>query len=131
MATYEVKNDHTRPQGFRVRGGMEVVRAGQTRVLELADEYTPEAIASMKARGVTLKEATTKAENADTAVEIGKPLGERPNMPVSRRARRGRAAETGGVEPRSTISENGGVDRDPEDTTTTTAPTEKQIGPKA
>lgn len=133
MTTYKIKNTDHRPQAFRVRGGVEVVKPGKTRTLDLVDTFSPEQVEVMKAKGIVVTEATdAKAENVEPRV-IGTPLGEREEVGDRRRSRRARrsVAETGGLEPQSEMSENGGVERDPSDTTTTTATTTDQVGPKA
>lgn len=128
MPAYAIKNEGARPQGFRVKGGVEVVKPGASRVLDLTDEYSKTQIAAWKEKGITIATSDAEPENAKTKT-VGKPLGQR--FVGSGITAAANPAETGGVVPQSEKSEKGGVERKSGDTTTTTKPTEKQTGPVA
>lgn len=124
--TYKIENTGTRPTSIRVRGGVETVPAGKTRVLEVAAAFDKETIATYKERGVNITSSSDEPENKSVA--LGGAVADRRRDPVQPADN---PAETGGVVPRSSVSERGGVDRKPTDTTTTTKPTEQQTGAKA
>lgn len=117
---YKIENKEGRPTGFRVRGGIEVVKPGQTRTLELTGPLDETAIKQFEQAGISVAEAEDEPENKVSS----KPA--RPQVTPAKNP-----AETGGVVPRSEVSEEGGVKRAAGDTTTTTKPTEKQTGAKA
>lgn len=127
--TYQINNGGNRVTGFRVRGGIETVGPGKTRILELKEDLDEARIKQLKEQGFSITEAeSAKAENqptrfAGSIAERMKRAGlvETPENP----------AETGGEKPKSSVSEAGGVKRAPTDTTTTTKPTEKHTGPVA
>lgn len=124
MATYKIKNEGSRGQAFRGASGLEVVKPGEERALELSDDLTDERIEQLKEAGVTVGSHSGKTDDTPRVA-----YGRYKDAPTAKQA--DDPAETGGVVARSKVSSRGGVDRAEGDTTTTTKPTTEQKGAKA